>query len=116
MHISNFNWVCFECRTSRREPKLARRVPVCAECGADCFCLGYKVEVPRRYAVREWRKLRDECRRRYHIGRDSVRRWNIRRIHALEQEIIRRESMRENKDRSYLIKRLKDELVKRRSL
>ena len=46
MPASNYNWVCFDCRFVTRLSKTSRRLPKCAECGSDCYCLGYKVEIP----------------------------------------------------------------------
>jgi hypothetical protein len=115
MSASNYNWVCFDCRTSRRQPKTSEQIPVCPDCGRERFCLGYKVEVPRREAVREWRQLRDECRRRLHVNQDRVQQATIRRQHYLEKEIVRMEALGENKDRARQIKKLEEELTRRRS-
>jgi hypothetical protein len=115
MSASNYNWVCFECRTTRRHPKMSDQIPLCPDCGRECFCLGYKVEVPRREAVREWRQLREECWRRLHARQDHVQRSNVRRQHDLEKEITRMEALGENKDRERQINKLKEELrIKRR--
>jgi hypothetical protein len=111
MSVSNNNWVCFACRTSQRHQKLSGRVPVCPDCGADCFCLGYKVEVPRREAIRAWHRLQDECRRRVFSRIKSEQRWEVRRKHDLEKEIVRMERLGENKDRARQIKRLKIQLA-----
>ncbi len=62
MSASNHNWVCFDCRSSFRQAKNEKRVPVCGECAAERYCLGYKVEVPKKTDERGWRKLRENCR------------------------------------------------------
>jgi hypothetical protein len=31
---------------------MSRRIPKCAGCGADCYCLGYKVEIPKKADAR----------------------------------------------------------------
>jgi len=110
MSANNCNWVCFDCRTALRYPKISSRVPVCPGCGADCFCLGYKVEVPRGSAVRAWRQLREECRRRLHVAAVWQKRRRVRWQHDLEKEIIRLERVGANKDRARQIKKLKFEL------
>lgn len=115
MSASNCNWVCFECRTSRRQPKISGQIPACPDCGRECFCLGYKVEVPRRDAVREWRQLREECRKRLYARQDLQQQSNVRRQHDLEKEIARMEALGENKDRERQIRKLKEELTRRRS-
>lgn len=115
MSASNYNWVCFECRKSRRQPKTSGQIPICPDCGRECFCLGYKVEVPRQDAIREWRLLLGECRRRIHARLDQQQLSNVRRQHLLEKEIARMEALGENKDRERQIKKLKEELTRRRS-
>ncbi len=115
MSASNFNWVCFDCRTTQRRPKVGARVPSCLECGAECFCLGYKVEVPRRSALRQWRQLREVCRLRLFAIQERVERWRVRRMHDLEKEIGRMEKLGANKDRARQINKLEEELAQRRT-
>ena len=112
MSANNYNWVCFDCRTSQRQPKVSEVTPACPDCGRDCFCLGYKVEVPRRNAVRVWRQLREECRKRLYAKQDRVQQSAVRRRHDLEKEIVRMEALGENKDRARQIKKLEAELAK----
>ena len=73
------------------------------------------MEVPRRDAVREWRQLREECRKRLHARQDLQQQSNVRRQHDLEKEIARMEALGENKDRERQIRKLKEELTRRRS-
>ncbi len=115
MSANNINWVCFDCRSSVRYPKFSDRTPACPDCGADCFRLGHKVGVPRRGAVRAWRQLRDECRRRWHMAADCQRLRRVRWQHDLEKEIARMERLGSNKDRARQIKKLKLELARCRS-
>ncbi|RYD40109.1 MAG: hypothetical protein EOP85_14805 [Verrucomicrobiaceae bacterium] len=112
MSASNENWVCFVCRTSRREPKTADRGPACHECGAECFCIGSKVEVPKHEAVKEWRELQAECTRRLEAGRENRRVRRVQRQHLLEKEIARMEALPLNKDRTRQIKHLREELAR----
>lgn len=48
LSASNCNWVCFDCRFVTRQAKMSRHIPKCADCGSDCYCLGYKVEIPKK--------------------------------------------------------------------
>jgi hypothetical protein len=89
MSASNYNWVCFSCRSSLRQPKTARTIPKCLECGADLYCLGYKVELPRKLDVRGWRKLRADCRERLWAWSDREAVQRVRAIHMAEREIRR---------------------------
>ena len=115
MSACNHNWICFDCRTSQRQPKMSKKAPACPDCGHECFCLGHKVEVPKRDAVRAWRQLREECRRRLYAYQDRARQSAVRRQHDLEKEIVQMEALGENKDRARQIKRLKEALASRRS-
>lgn len=110
MSASNHNWVCFDCRTSRRHPKESEKVPICRECEEECFCLGDKVEVTGHDAVRAWRKLRENCRNILHFHRDRSQRMRVRRKHEVEREIARLEGLDNHKDRARTILRLKEEL------
>lgn len=112
MSSSNENWVCFVCRTSRREPKTADRHPTCHDCGAECFCIGSKVEVPKHDAVKEWRELQAEWNRRVDAGREGRRLRRTREKHFLEKDIARMEALPLNKDRTRDIKALREELAR----
>ena len=114
MPTSNYNWVCFDCRTVIRQTKYSNRIPKCVSCGDDCFCLGDKVAVPRKEVVKSWAALRKDCRSRMLAEEDRRQRWNARRKHELERAIEQLEAMTENKDRTRRIARLTEELAKRR--
>ena len=110
MSASNYNWVCFECRLVIRQAKTAKGVPKCLGCGSDSFCLGYKVDVPRKYDVRGWRKLRDECRIR-EIARIEKENADRRRFaKSAKLRIEQLEALPANKDRAKLIAQLKRSL------
>lgn len=113
MSASNYNWVCFDCQTAVRQAKYSNRVPKCGSCGDDCFCLGYKVHVPKKGAAKSWAALREECRARLFAHQARMKRWNARRKHELEREIARLEVMAPNVDRARRIQKLKDELAHR---
>jgi len=110
MSASNHNYVCFECRTTIRHAKTAKKKPHCLSCGAECFNLGYKVEVPKHDDLRAWRELRAECERRAEVARQERAVRSVRKQHFLEQEINRMRQMPENRDRSRQIKQLEEEL------
>ena len=108
MSASNYNYVCFDCRFVTRQPKLARRVPKCAQCGADCYCLGYKVEIPKKSDTTGWRSLRLESRRRHLEWSDRQAVKRVRGAHAAERRIAHLRSLPPNKDREKMIAELKE--------
>jgi len=112
MSASNYNYVCFECRTAIRHPKAATEAPKCRDCGMGCFCLGYKVEVPKRDDIRSWLDLRAECERRTSVSEEAIEFSGVRRQHFLEQEILRLRQMPDNKDRNRQIKKFEEELAR----
>ncbi|RYD46688.1 MAG: hypothetical protein EOP85_06945 [Verrucomicrobiaceae bacterium] len=114
MSANNLNWVCFTCRTVRREPKLSDRVPKCHECGADCSRIGYKVAVPKREAVKEWRDLQSGTLQRQQKAEDSWKLVKVRKIHRLEKEVASLEELPENKDRSVKIRKLREDIERYR--
>ena len=111
MSASNHNYVCFTCRTAIRHPKTAPNTPSCLSCGAECFNLGYKVEVPKHDDLKAWRELRAECERRAAASRQELVVRSVRKQHFLEQEINRMRQMPENRDRSRQIKQLEEQLA-----
>jgi len=112
MSASNHNYVCFECRTAIRYPKTAQEAPKCRECGAECFCLGYKVEIPKHDDIKAWRELRAECERRELASHETLTLRGVRRQHFVEQEIRRLREMPDNRDRNRQIKKLEEELAR----
>jgi len=112
MSASNYNYVCFECRTAIRHPKTATHAPKCRDCGNECFCLGYKVEIPKHADIRSWRELLAECERRASYFEETIEFRGVRRQHFLEQEILRLRQMPDNRDRNRQIKKLEEELAR----
>lgn len=110
MSASNYNWVCFDCRISLRQPKTSEKVPNCPECGEPCYCLGYKVNIPRRSAVKAWHEIREESRKLLYDSQKSQQIGKVRRKHFLEKKIAEMEQLELNKDRSREIRELKEEL------
>ena len=111
MSASNHNWVCFECRTATRKPKRIEQIPKCLSCHKDCFCLGYKVEIPKSDDVKAWVQLQKKCEEKENELRAKQNLDQVRRRHELEKEIARMEALAENKDRNRQIKMLKEELA-----
>lgn len=108
MSASNYNWVCFDCRFVTRHRKTARRVPKCGECGSECYCLGYKVEIPKKADTRGWRTLRLECRKRHLEWSEQQAVTRVREAHAVERRIAHLRSLGLNKDREMMIAELKE--------
>ena len=116
MSASNHNWICFRCRFVARQPKTVRVVPKCADCDADLYCLGYKVEVPRKINVRAWRRLGLDCRRRLlaRSDRQEVRR--VRLAHVAEREVVHLRALSLAKGKRKPIRRLKEKARHDRSI
>ena len=110
MPASNYNWVCFDCRFVTRLSKTSRRLPKCAECGSDCYCLGYKVEIPKKTDARGWRALRLESRKRHVEWADNQAVRRVREAHAAERRISHLRSLGPNKDRDKIIEELKKKI------
>lgn len=112
MSASNNNYVCFNCRTAIRYPKTAPEAPKCRECGSECFCLGYKVEIPKHDDIKAWRELRAESGRRALASQQMLTLREVRRQHFVEKEICRLRKMPDNRDRNRQIKKLEEELAR----
>lgn len=110
MSASNYNWVCFECRNTIRQAKTSRRIPRCPDCGADCYCLGYKVEIPRKSDARGWRRLHLDCRQRELAWSEQQAVKRVRDAHATERRIADLHSRGANRDRDKLLAELKQKL------
>ncbi len=110
MPVSNYNYVCFRCRTAIRHPQKSTSAPKCLACGEECFGLGSKVEIPRRTELRKWHALELECQRRTGAAADRRNLQKVRRQHFVEQEIRRLRELPENRDRNRHIKKLQAEL------
>lgn len=63
-YTQRYNVVCFECRTSSRQPGGRS---TCIECGKDMVSIGYRREVPRRRKRKAWAQLEKTVNRS--IGR-----------------------------------------------
>ncbi|MDR0352203.1 MAG: hypothetical protein LBI02_02200 [Opitutaceae bacterium] len=107
MSASNYSWICFDCRRTYRRPKTALGIQLCIECGGECHCLGYKVEIPKKENAKAWRKLRDACRELALTELEEKREARVREIHEAERRIARLGSLAENKDRAKIIEELK---------
>lgn len=103
MSASNYNWVCFDCRFVTRQPKTARRDPKCGACGSACYCLGYKVEVPKKSDAKGWKSLRYECGKRLSAWYERQAVQRVREAHDAEHRLTHLRSLAPNKDREKLI-------------
>lgn len=110
MSASNYNWVCVRCRSVTRQPKTAPSVPKCPECGTDFYCLGYKVEVPRKLDVRGWRKLHLGCRRLVLAASDRQAVERVQVVHAAERELARLRRSGPAKGRQKIIRALEEKV------
>lgn len=107
MSASNHNWVCFECRYATRQSTMTNRRPRCPECGDDCYCLGHKVEIPKKSDAKKWNEIKVESRKRDIDAAVSRAESKVRSIHRIEKEIAKLEALEENEGRRRRIKELK---------
>jgi hypothetical protein len=70
------------------------------------FCLGYKVEVPKKEDVRGWRRLREDCRERELGAADARHIARVREQHEAERRTAQLAALPENKERAKLIAEL----------
>ncbi|MEM6884380.1 MAG: hypothetical protein AAF571_05055 [Verrucomicrobiota bacterium] len=108
--MSKRNYVCFTCRTSVRADPYTDRDVICPSCGEHCENLGYKVPIPPKNKIQEWKALevqyRAEKRQSLAIARENT----VRKKHRIESEIQELESRPENPGRKALLKKLNKEL------
>ena len=108
--MSNYAWVCFNCRVTVRRHGTAKNVR-CSTCALPCHCLGWQTPIPPKSKDKDWEALREN-----YFGLLRERALNsqvelVRHRHELEQEIRRLEAMPENTGRTSAIKKLKKELI-----
>jgi len=106
MSASNFNWVCFDCRYAKREPKTSRYIPQCLYCKNDLFCLGYKVAIPKRSDIKRWKKIQKDSYILQVECIDSLAKEKVRQKHCIEREIQRLEYLKDTKENRKKIKKL----------
>src|SRR5690348_17148847 len=108
--MSNFAWVCFDCRMTVRRHGSADNVR-CSGCAQPCDCLGYKVPIPAKTKTKAWEAMRERFYRRRREYWLKAQESNVRSTHDIEREIVRLEAMPRSRGRSvrvtYLKKRLK---------
>ena len=108
--MSNYDWVCFDCRQSMRRPGYDFDVR-CSSCGEQAVCLGTKVEVPPKSKAARWKALHEQYLASGRWWAQYRYKATVRRTHDLEQEIARLSAMPENSGRQSRIKRLRTELA-----
>jgi hypothetical protein len=107
--MSNYAWVCFDCRAAVRRPGAALDVR-CPSCAKQCHCLGYKIPIPPKAKVKEWSAVEEEF---FRAKRDALAKRiaaAVRQRHDLEQEIARLEAMPSRPGRLTAIRLLKKNL------
>ena len=107
--MSNYAWVCFDCRERVRRHGRSLNVR-CFSCGRPCDCLGYKTRIPPKAKVRDWLALREAVyadRRTWWRRHDAER---VQRKHFLEREIEKFEALPSNRERTACLSRLREQL------
>ena len=112
--MSNYHWVCFSCSEAVRRPGSSEDVR-CPKCARQCQNIGYKTPVPPRSKPKLWQALEASyvAARENYAARKGLA--TVRRIHALEKEVERIQSLPENPGRRELIKSLSKQLEAVRS-
>jgi hypothetical protein len=108
--MSNYAWVCFNCRVTVRRHGTAKDVR-CSSCAQPCNCLGWQTPIPPKSKIRDWELLKEEYFRLRRERALNSQMELVRRRHELEQEIRRLEAMPKNSGRTIAIKGLKKQLV-----
>lgn len=101
--MSNYSWVCFECKLAVRRATNTVEVR-CARCRGPCACLGYKIPVPPKSKLKEWQRLREFVYRWRRESYSRQQRLRVRRIHDLEYEIAHLEALPRNEGRAAAVK------------
>lgn len=108
---SNYNWVCFECRYSKRQNKMRNDIPKCVFCKSELYNIGYKVTIPKNTDLKGWAKIKNTSFERdiAYLERKIVE--DVKWKHEIEREIIRIEKLSDNKENRRKIKELKNKLL-----
>lgn len=124
MTVSNGNWVCFDCRKSRRVAysrfatflrswivgSIGNGSITCNTCHKPCRFLGHRIAIPDERDDRAWRKLAASINESYPMQRHGMAQLDTRRKHEIERRIIELQQRPCNADRDALILELQDEL------
>ena len=105
--MSNKKWVCFACRTAVRRSQGGTSDVLCPECGKQCSYIGYKIPVPPKAKVREWKQLQEQLHQDKSKTEIARTQSLVRRKHELEREIVRLDAMPKNEGRTKAIKQLR---------
>lgn len=108
--MNNKKWVCFGCRAAVRRSQGDVSEVLCPECGKPCTYLGYKIPVPPKSKVREWKLLQEQLNQQKKETTVAKTQTLVRRKHELEREIVRLEAMPKNEGRTKAVKLLRKKL------
>ncbi len=105
--MNNYNWVCFECRYSKRQSKAKQDTPKCVFCKRELYNIGYKVKIPKKTDLEGWSKIKKTSFERdiKYLEQKTV--GDIRQKHEIEKEIVRIEKLNNNKENRRKINDLK---------
>lgn len=112
--MSNRKFLCFSCRVCVRREAHVLPVPRCHHCGGETVNIGYRIPVPPKSAIRQWRALQQHLAVTQAEHAQAAERAAVRRVHDLEKELSRLTALSENPGRRALMRRLSRELAKRR--
>ncbi len=96
--MSNDNWVCFECRYSKRQNKMRKDIPKCVFCKRELYNIGYKVKIPKKIDLKGWLNIKKTSfeRDRKYLEQKIVQ--DVKRRHEIEKEIVRIGKLNDNKE------------------
>ena len=58
--MSNYNYICFDCRKARRaDPRAITEPVLCTSCKKEMICIGIKPRIPQKTDKKEWEELKD---------------------------------------------------------
>ena len=108
--MSNRNWVCFNCRiTNRKQSGFSGRA-VCSDCGGELINIGYRIPVPPKSKIKEWKKLKEQLAQQSMKMERLGFEHSVRFRHDLEKEITKLKNLPQSPGRQSLIKQIEAKL------
>ena len=83
---------------------------LCLTCDRPCYCLGHRIELPKKNDTAGWKQLQGWCEDRQKAIRDQNDQTQTRRRHEIEKRILELQSRPSNPDRERRIKALQKQL------